>query len=144
LLCRVGSLVCAVLLEHVSETMRPLPIEPLAGLPSFVLGLSVLRGTPVPVVDAARMLGVVAPARPGRFVAMRIGARTAVLAVDAVLGVRTLRRDALEMVPPLLADARSEVVETIGTLDSDLLVVLRSGRIVPTPVWAALHAEHPS
>ena len=140
LLCRVGSLICALPLQHVSETMRPLAIEPLAGMPSFVLGLSVVRGTPVPVVDAALLLGGALPSRPGRFVSVRVGARGVVLAVDAVLGVRALARDSLEMVPPLLGDSSSEVVEAMGTLDSDVMLVLRSGRIVPPSAWATLQA----
>ena len=124
--------------------MRPLPVERLARMPSFVLGLSVVRGTPAPVIDAAGMLGALDAAPPGRFVAMRIGDRVAVLAVSAVLGVRYLSRDSLGDLPALMGDASVEVVETIGTLDSALLLVLRSGRIVPPGVWDALHQENPS
>jgi len=144
LLARVGSRTCAVPVELISETMRPLPIEPLAGMPSFVLGLSVVRGAPVPVIDAARMLGIADAAPPGRFVSLRIGARVAVLAVSAVLGVRTITRDSLESLPPLVGEASADFVEAIGTLDSGLLLILRTGRIVPPSVWAALDAEHPS
>jgi purine-binding chemotaxis protein CheW len=145
LLSRVGTRTCAVPVELICETMRPLPIEPMAGMPSFVLGVSVVRGTPVPVIDAARMLGAAADALPpGRFVSMRIGARVAVLAVDAVLGVRDITRGSLDELPPLMGEASTDVVEAIGMLDSGLLLILRSGRIVPPAVWAALNAEHPS
>lgn len=144
LLSLVGSRTCAVPVELISETMRPLPIEPLVGMPPFVLGLSVVRGTPVPVIDAARMLGVADATPPTRFVAIRIGARRAVLAVSAVLGVREIPRASLVQLPPLMGDASADVVEAIGTLDAVLLLVLRSGRIVPPSVWAALHAEPPS
>ncbi len=91
-LFRVGACVCAIPVEHVAETMRPLPVERLAGLPPFVLGVSVVRGIPQPVVDAARMLDV-ATVAPGRFVALRVGARGVILAVEAVLGVRALPPD---------------------------------------------------
>ena len=57
LLCQVGSLVCALPLEHISETMRPLSLQPFHGMPPFVDGLSIIRGAPVPVVDLARLLG---------------------------------------------------------------------------------------
>jgi purine-binding chemotaxis protein CheW len=142
LISRVSSRTCAVPVELISETMRPLPIEPLAGMPSFVLGLSVVRGTPVPVIDAARMLGVADATPPGRFVSLRIGSRVGVLAVGAVLGVRDIERESLENLPPLVGEASADFVEAIGTLDSGLLLVLRSGRIVPPAVWAALDAEH--
>jgi purine-binding chemotaxis protein CheW len=142
LLCRAGSLLCAIPLEHVSETMRPLPVSPVAGMPSFLLGLSVLRGSPVPVVDAARLLGAaIVASRPGRFVSLRLGRRQAALAVDGVIGIRALTRESLEAVPPLLADASCEMVEVLGSLDAELLVVLRSGRIVPDSLWTALHAQ---
>jgi purine-binding chemotaxis protein CheW len=75
LLTRVGSRTCAVPVELVSETMRPLPIAPLAAMPPFVLGLSVVRGTPVPVIDAPRLLGATGSVKPGRFVSIRVGAR---------------------------------------------------------------------
>src|SRR6185436_6230529 len=55
--CRVGGLLCALPLEHVEETMRPLAIEAIAGGPAFVRGLAVVRGAPIPAVDA--VVGVV-------------------------------------------------------------------------------------
>jgi purine-binding chemotaxis protein CheW len=44
LLFRSGGRLCALRLESVRETTRPLPIEPIAGTPPFVLGISVMRG----------------------------------------------------------------------------------------------------
>ena len=51
LVVMVGARACAIPLDHVAETMRPLPIEPVAGTPGFVRGVSVIRGAPTPVVD---------------------------------------------------------------------------------------------
>ena len=144
LLARVGSRICAFPVEHVSETMRPLPIEPLAGMPVFVLGVTVVRGTPMPVIDVARMLGATDPPCPGKFVSLRVGARGAVVAIDAVLGVRSLSCDSLGAVPPLFAGENAEVIETMGRLDSALLLILRSGRLVPNAVWAAMRAQESS
>jgi chemotaxis signal transduction protein len=42
---------CAVPLSHVIEIMRPLPVEPISSVPSFVQGISIIRGIPTPVVD---------------------------------------------------------------------------------------------
>ena len=53
---RAGDRVCAVPLAHVSEVMRPLPIEPLAGAPPFVPGLAIVRGKATPVVDLTAVL----------------------------------------------------------------------------------------
>lgn len=138
LLCRMASIVCALPLPHVIETMRPLPIHPLGGMEPLVRGLSVIRGTPVPVVDAGALLDAPTDARPGRFVTLRIGDRVAALAVQEIVGVRELDPASLGALPPLVERVPAGVMESIGTLDADLLVVLRGGRIVPEAVWDAL------
>jgi chemotaxis signal transduction protein len=50
LVVMVGTRACAIPLHHVAETLRPLPIQSVAGMPNFVRGVSVIRGTPTPVV----------------------------------------------------------------------------------------------
>ena len=57
LVFRAGSMLCALRLADVIETMRPLGTRPLAGTPAFVRGVSIVRGVPTPVVDVARLLG---------------------------------------------------------------------------------------
>jgi purine-binding chemotaxis protein CheW len=140
LVCRTGSRLCALQLQHVTETMRPLAHELVPGLPPFVLGLSVIRGSPTPVVDAARLLGETSAAEGGRWVTIRVGGRAVALAVDAVVGIRSLGPAAVVGLPPLLRDDATEVVDALGTLDAELLVLLRSARIVPPSVWAVLDA----
>ena len=130
MICRVHATLCALPLEHVVETMRPLPVEPVAGSPPFVLGLSVIRGAPVPVVDAAALLEG-KESNPGRFVTVRAGSGTVALAVDAVLGVRTIPSHVLHELPPLLRDAPTAMVSAVGALDAELLFVLRSCSLVP-------------
>jgi purine-binding chemotaxis protein CheW len=130
LLARVAGRVCAFDLSHVVETMRPLPIEPTPGAPSFVLGLSLIRGIPVPVVDLAAWMGLPA-APPTRFVSVRAGARQVALAVTTVTGVRALDASVLQTVPPLIREAAAGHVQLVGSLDADLLVVLSAARLLP-------------
>lgn len=139
LVCRVLTRLCALPLEHVSETMRPLPVEPVAGVPAPVAGVAIIRGAPVPVIDVACVLAGRA-SHPTRFVTVNVGARRVALAVDKVIGVRTIPTEALNELPPLLRDASTDGVAAIGTLDTQLLVVLRSARLIPEPVWSALAA----
>jgi purine-binding chemotaxis protein CheW len=125
--------------ECVVETMRPLPIEPMLGVPAFVRGLSIVRGVPIPVIDLSALLGMgESGARCGRFIVVRVGERRAALAVESVVGLREL--DVLQMrdLPPLLQPIGVDVVESIGTSDAQLLVVLRGGRLLPDDVWASL------
>lgn len=143
LICRVDTRLCAFPLEHVVETMRPLPAEPLAGAPRFVRGVSLIRGDPVPVVDAASLLGA-EESCPTRFVTVKADDRRVAMAVDAVLGVQAIPDGSLHDLPPLLDDAIAEVISAIGTLDAGLLVVLRSARLVPESVWGLLEEETPA
>lgn len=139
LICQVGGLRCALPVEHVIETMRPLRCEPLAGAPEGVQGAAIVRGAAVPVIDAGRLLGGPAVAA-SRWVLLRLGERRAALAVGEVLGVRRLEGAALAAMPPLLSGAASEVAGAMGRLDGELLVVLRGGRLVDESTWAAVGA----
>ena len=155
LLCCIGSRIGALALRDVRETMRPLPVEPLMGAPPFVLGLATIRGFPTPVVDVGRLLGpsessfapapapalASAPAlspSAARFVSLRLGERTAALAVDAVLDVRSISSQILASTPPLLREAGASVVSVVGALDTRLLIVLEAARLVPDSVWSAM------
>jgi hypothetical protein len=62
--------------------------------------------------------------------------------VNAVLGVLDLDTImTIQDLPPLLQRASKEVVETIGTLDEQVLMVLRAGWELPDEVWQALMAQ---
>lgn len=135
----VGRRACAIGLQYVAETMRPLAIEAISGTPEFVRGVSVIRGTPIPVVDLQVLLeNGENSAAYGRFVTVKVGERRVALAVDGVVGVRDLDPAQIGELPPLLRDIDADVVEAIGTCDAQLLIVLRAARIVPDEVWATL------
>jgi len=140
LVCQVGTRRCALPIDHVTETMRALPCEPLAGAPAFVLGVAVVRGCAVPVVDAGLLLGAT-PVGGARFVSLAVEGRTVALAVDAVLGVTPMADDAVHQLPPLLEVATGAVIEALGVLDSELLIVLRESRLVPESVWSLIAAR---
>jgi purine-binding chemotaxis protein CheW len=147
LMCRIGSRIGALAVTDVRETMRPLPIEPLTGTPPFVLGVAIVRGTAAPVIDAGRLLdpsalpyAAITSPSAARFVSLKLGDRTAVLAVDAVLDVRSLAAGILAQIPPLLREAGEEPVSTIGALDTQLLLVLEAARLVPDSVWSEIKA----
>lgn len=139
LLFRARKHFCALPLTHVVETMRPLPIEALAGAPAAVKGLAIIRGVPLPVIDLGSLLdGEDEPST--RFVTVRTGARQAALAVDSVAGVFYPTTDILRDVPPLLGQANASAIAAIGTLDATLLVVLNAAHLVPESVWLAIAA----
>lgn len=131
---RADSRVVAVPVLHVVESMRLLPVEPLAGTLPFVLGLAIIRGSATPVVDLAALLADgagVAPVASGRFVVLRVGSRRVVLSVEAVLAVRALARAELESLPPLWQGSHPPAVAALGALDRELLIVLEATRLLP-------------
>jgi purine-binding chemotaxis protein CheW len=135
---RIGARICAVPVSDVVEIMRPLPIEALSGALDGVRGLSVIRGEPVPVIDLGTLLGASGCSVCTRFIAIRVGGRRIALAVDAVLGIREFASGLRAQMPPLLSDARTEMVEAVGALDTELFMVLKACSIVPETVWDAL------
>jgi purine-binding chemotaxis protein CheW len=144
LLCRMRSHLCAVPLEHVAETMRPMPVAPLAGSPPFVRGMSVIRGTAIPVVDGGSLLGSMAPASPTRFITLKTEGRHVALAVEEVIGIRSLAAVAANDLPPLLRSVNADLVSAVAMLDRELLLVLQTARIVPDSVWQSLQAAQPA
>jgi purine-binding chemotaxis protein CheW len=139
LIVTVGARACAIPLDHVAETMRPLPVEPVAHMPDFVRGVSVIRGAPVPVVDLKALLeNGATSATYGRFVTVKLGERLVAIGVDAVVGLRTIGSEQLGKLPPILQAVTADIIEAIGTRDAQLLVVLRAARIVPDEVWTSL------
>jgi purine-binding chemotaxis protein CheW len=131
---------CAVPLKHVIEIMRPLAVEPISNLPSFVQGISIIRGIPTPVVDLGALLGMPSGVAD-RFVTLRLGERQVALSVDSVLGVRELDVLKIRELPLLLQGASKDVIEAMGTLDEQLLVVLCAGWELPDEVWQTLAAQ---
>ena len=136
LVVRVQGRLCAFDLAHVVETMRPLPVEPTPGAPPFVLGLSLIRSVPTPVIDLAAWMGLpTSPSPPTRFVTVASGTRHVALAVTAVTGVRALDAAELQTAPPLVREAAAGQVQLVGALDADLLVVLSTARMLPEDAW---------
>src|SRR5665213_1690890 len=82
LLCRAGRLL-ALPLESVVEIMRLLPVEPLPGMPRFIAGLCIIRGSPVPVVNADLLFDS-PDTQASRLMTMMVGDRLIALAVQDV------------------------------------------------------------
>ncbi|NRF68121.1 chemotaxis protein CheW [Aquincola sp. S2] len=139
LVFEAGGWRCALPLACLRETMRALPIEALADAPAGVLGLAVIRGEPVPVVDVAALLGA-AGALAGRLITISVAERPVALAVDGVLGVRSMPHAALHALPPLLHEAGSRTIDAIAALDGALLLLLGQARLLPEAAHARVDA----
>lgn len=128
-----GRALGAVPVAQVIETMRPLPVIPVAGLPSFVLGASIIRGLPTPVVDLAQLVGE--HGTPRRYLSVRVADRAVALAVHDVVGVRALSDEAPGEVAPLLSKAVAGAAAELLALDGELVAVLDSARFIDDASW---------
>lgn len=140
LLCRSMGRLCAFDLDHVRETMRALPVQPVPDMPSCVAGVAMIRGIAAPVLDVNCLLGGAAGKPARRFISLKLDARHLALAVDEVIGVRAIAADQLAGIAPLLQDADQGMVRAIATLDAELLLILQASRMMPEHSWQALAA----
>jgi len=136
---QAGSLLCALRLDDVIETMRPLGTRPLAGTPPYVRGISILRGVPTPVVDVARLLAG-EPSEVARFIAVRTEHGPVAFATGPVLGIRATPAAG----PAVYPGVTSRLVAGVGTIGTEPLLLLRSMRVLPEDVWAAAGEAIPS
>lgn len=136
LVFRAGSLLCALRLDEVIETMRPLPARPLAGTPPYVPGVAVIRGVPTPVLDVARLLAG-ETTEIARFLAVRTEHGPVAFATGPVLGIRTTPVAG----PAVYPGVSSRLVAGVGTVDGEPLLLLQSMRVVPDEVWLAAAGE---
>lgn len=134
LVFRIATHPCALPLMQVLEVMRPLPVRPLAGAPEGVLGVAIVRGKPIPVLDLATVLGEgsVASGASSRFVVLQTGERRVALLVESVSTILSLEAMEFEALPSLWQGSRSPIVAALGVLDDELLMVLESARLLPS------------
>jgi purine-binding chemotaxis protein CheW len=140
LVYRAGAQLCAVPLDCVVEVMRALPVKPVSGGPPYVCGVCIIRGEPVAVVDTGVLVGN-RPTAFERLITVRTGSGTVALAAEAVLGICAIGAEKLSQLPPLLRGAAAETIAAIGTLDAELLFVLRTALIVPEGLFDRLLAD---
>ncbi|GGM29897.1 chemotaxis protein CheW [Dactylosporangium sucinum] len=122
LIFSVGELLCALPLGDVVETIRPLPVQAVADSADALLGVAVIRGQAVPVLDTARLLGVPAPPAE-RFITTRAAVA---FATGPVLGVRDVASGAALPLTPALGAGAARVVTAVGVLDARPLLFVRS------------------
>jgi len=141
LICRCGSQLCAFSLEHVIESMRPLPVSAIPDMPPFLLGVAIIRGALTPVVQLSQLIGAKASMLSTRFVTMATGTRITAFAVDSVIGVHLLDLALVLPITILSTQVESSNIAAITLLDSELLLVLQNSRIINDEVWNALTCQ---
>ena len=112
----------------------------MTGAPAGVKGLAVVRGEPIPVIELGALFDG-GSTECTRFVSIVAGSRRISLAVDSVLGVREVDVASIQDLPPLFAHGGNHAVATIGMVDAELLMVLKSARLVTGDLDSAVGAN---
>jgi purine-binding chemotaxis protein CheW len=146
LVVRAQEWMCALPLEEVEETMRPLPITPVSAAPGFVRGVSLVRGLPSPVVSLSVLLGgsFSQGGSSQRFISLRVPEGHLALEVDEVRGLRWMEEESLDSVPPLLRATASGHLQSVGSFDGRLMAVLGTSHLLPEDFWKRLEGENPA
>jgi len=110
-------------------------------MPSFVSGVSMIRGAMVPVVNLATLLGMTTQNDVSRYITIRLDKRRVAFAVDSVVGVGKLATNSFQQFPALLGNTDQSIVAALGTLDADLFMVLEASRVIPESVWQTLDLQ---
>lgn len=146
LVVQSGTWLCAIPLAEVRETMRRLPIRPVAGSPPFVRGLALVRGAYIPVIDLRVLLGQSAENDQNTghfFVTVQFGDQRAALETDAVIGAQHIPLNVLEPLPSLLSEAMSTFVEKLGSLNQKHLAFCSAVKLLSSLPSFELEAQRP-
>jgi purine-binding chemotaxis protein CheW len=102
--------------------------------PSFVEGITNLRGAVVPVVDLRKRFGLTAQeaTRDTRIVVTNIGSTKVGLVVDAVTQVIRVAEDKIEPPPQMSVTINSAFIKNIAKLDQQLVILLDLARVLST------------
>lgn len=140
LLCRLGTSWCALGLQGLGEVMRPQPVDPVAGLPEFLDGLAIIRGTPLPVVNLPKLLCGAAstPCDQERFVTAESDGQQLALRVDEVAGIVPLQSDIWNRLPSLWDGLQSRQLAALGSHQGQLVMLLRRANLLSEDEWKLL------
>jgi chemotaxis signal transduction protein len=125
--------VYAVALAGILETDRLPRVTRVPGLPAWVIGVTNLRGSILPVVDLRRLLSLEEAENPldGRILVVRPtpGDAPAALVVDRLEGIALLAPSELHPAPQWLDNKVLPYLEGIGSFKGRLVNVLDLGRL---------------
>lgn len=116
----------------VQEIIRIPPITRVPRAPTFVEGVTNLRGQVLPVIDLRKRLGTYQRelGSTSRIVVVSNNTRRIGLIVDAVTEVARIPRSSIEPPPPEVLDVDSEFIDGVGKRGDRLLVLLRLDKVL--------------
>jgi purine-binding chemotaxis protein CheW len=110
--------------------MQPITVVPHA--PSFVEGVTNLRGSVLPVIDLRKRFGLEneGTTKNSRIVVVAIDGVEVGMIVDAVSEVLRIPEDAIEPPPPMVTTVDSTFITGIAKVGDRLVILLDLGRVL--------------
>jgi purine-binding chemotaxis protein CheW len=128
----LGGEAYGVEIGRVEEIIRMQAITRIPNGPSFIEGVTNLRGRVIPVLDLRKRFGLPASdaTRRSRIVVGELGDHTVGLVVDGVSEVLHLSSEAVEPPPTLVTSADSAFLRGVAKLDERLILLLDLSRLL--------------
>ncbi len=120
--------------------MQPITMVPHA--PTFVEGVTNLRGKILPVIDLRKRFGlpVEAETRDTRIVVAEMNGTTVGMVVDAVSEVLRISKEAIEPPPPIVTSVDSDFIKGIAKVNERLIILLDLAKVLSTEEKADLQS----
>ncbi len=113
-------------IEKIQEIVIPRQVTCTPQVPSYVEGVSNLRGTIIPIINLRCLFGL--ESRPAnedtRTIVVNVGERTMGCTVDAVTQVIRIPPDRIQPAPDVIATDRTAYIAGFAKLDDRILVIL--------------------
>ena len=102
--------------------------------PSFVEGITNLRGLVLPVIDLRKRFGLESReiSRDSRIMVVALGSMKVGMIVDAVSEVLRVPSESIEPPPPMTTSLRANFITGIAKLDDLLVILLDMSKILTT------------
>lgn len=122
---RLGEEEYAVMVDDVKEVLKNRDLTPVPNSPDYILGVTSLRGTILPVIDLCKRLGISPGARDekSRILVVNLNEEYACIIVDRVTGVVRISPDAVRPAPETI-ERGAEFLRGIARKDDRLYILL--------------------
>ena len=118
----------------VESIIKMQPITAVPRAPSFVEGVTNLRGTVLPVIDLRQRFGLLAEeeTKETRIVVVEMGGMTVGMVVDGVSEVLRVAEEDIEPPSPIVMTIDSAFITGIAKMDERLIILLDLGKVLST------------
>jgi purine-binding chemotaxis protein CheW len=128
----LGSEHFGIEIAKVESIIKMQAITQLPHVPSFVEGVTNLRGKVLPVIDLRKCFGLLAKEadKSSRVIVVNIEQTEAGMIVDGVSEVLTIPEGAVEVAPAITSTVDSAFITGIAKLDRRLVILLDLNRVL--------------